>query len=110
MAPCLTDEQNKLLKCVYKVCRKVVICKSHICFLKACLESGAIPKRFSVKNTLPGCRNEVQNQLNLASFTSMKMEKVEIENKLQNLMNEKDQLFIKCQITFSAEVLQEFTY
>ena len=91
---------------MYKVCRKVVICKSHIRFLKACLESGAIPKRFSVKNTLPGCRNEVQNQLNLASFTSMKMEKVEIENKLQNLMNEKDQLFIKCQITFSAEVLQ----
>ena len=106
MTPCLTNEQNKLLKCVYKVCRRIVIYKSHIHFLKSSLESGIIPKRFSVKNTLPGCRNEVQNQLNLASFTSMKIEVLENENKLEKLVKEKDRLFLNCQIAFSTEVFQ----
>ena len=107
MAPNLSDEQNRILKGVYKLGRKIAHCESHIRFLKQSLESGIIPKRFLVKNTLPGCKIEIQKQLDLASFTSIKTEKMKHENTLKNLLLENENLKEDLKAKFSPEASEK---
>ena len=75
MASNLTKEQKFLLGSLYKIGRKVVHFQSHVNFLCESLRLKFIPKRFHIKNNLPGDKLETQKQLDLASFISIESEK-----------------------------------
>ena len=68
----LATDQKKILKCVYKVSRKIVHLETNIQFLVKSIEVGFIPKSFRVKNE-NGKGN--QAKLNKVSFESMNDEK-----------------------------------
>ena len=92
MAPSLTKEQNSVIKELYKCGRKIAHYQSHVYFLNESLKLNFIPKRFHIKNNLPGNKSETQKQLDIASFISIKCEKCDYEIKLQNTIGEFEHL------------------
>ena len=105
MASNLTKEQKFLLGSLYKIGRKVVHFQSHVNFLCESLRLKFIPKRFHIKNNLPGDKLETQKQLDLASFISIESEKNVNENKLKLLVEEFERLKEQLVVYFSPEAV-----
>ena len=51
---CLTVEQKRIVKSLYRVGRKVVSLESHLEFLEESLKNSCIPTSFRLNNSLPG--------------------------------------------------------
>ena len=107
MAPNLTNEQNQVLKLLYKAGRKRVHLRSHVYFLNESLKLRFIPKRFHIKNNLPGCKLETQKQLDLASFLSVESERDLHKNNLEFTNQRFDQLKEHLYELFSPEAAFE---
>ena len=99
MAPSLTNEQNKVIKELYKLGRKNVHFQSHVYFLNESLKLKFIPKSFRIKNNLPGNKSETQKQLDLVSFACIECERNAYEVKLVSIVvfeafpKKRDQVF-----------------
>ena len=107
MAPNLTKEQNKLLGRLYKTGRKIIHCESHIHFLNESLRLNFIPKRFHIRNNLPGNKVEIQKQLDTASLLSIESEINVNNDKLKSCAEEFENLKLQLEAYFSPDVVIE---
>ena len=105
----LTKEQKSLLGSLYRIGRKVVHFQSHVHFLCESLRLKFIPKRFHIKNNLPGDKLETQKQLDLASFISIESEKNVNENKLKLLVEQFERLKGQLVVHFSPNAVIDET-
>ena len=107
MAPNLTREQNKLLGSLYKIGSKIIHCESHVYFLNESLRLKFIPKRFHIKNNLPGNKVETQKQLDMASYISIESERNVNNVKLKSFIDEFESLKLQMEVLFSPKVVIE---
>ena len=85
MMSSLSTEQKYVLKKLYKSGERIATLTSHVEFLSQSLQDGFIPKRFKVKNNLPGNFAVNEERLKLVSIESIKDEKVNHENSLKSV-------------------------
>ena len=83
MMASLSKEQKLLLKSLYRNSERVVKLESHLEFLSQSLHLNFIPKRFKVKNNLPGNPELNERRLNEVSIQSIQDEKRNHENSLK---------------------------
>ena len=83
MMDSLSKEKKVLLKSLYKAGEKIVKLESHLEFLSQSLHLNFIPKRFQVKNNLPGNFEVNEQRLKTVSIQSIKDEKLNHENSLK---------------------------
>ena len=72
----LSKDQKQLLNSLYKIGQKCVTSESHVDFLSRSLEEEFIPKRFKLKNNLPGNSRVNQERLDAVSLKSILDEKL----------------------------------
>ena len=102
MMDSLSKEKKVLLKCLYKSGEKVVKLESHLEFLSQSLHLNFIPKRFQVKNNLPGNFQVNEQRLKAVSIQSIKDEKLNHENSLKSAKAAFDVSKLKFKNVFDA--------
>ena len=103
----LSSEQKVLLKSLYRTGERIIKLESHLEFLSQSLQLKFIPKRFQVKNNLPGNYLLNEERLKLVSIQSIKDEKQNHENSVKSANVTFEKLKSRLKDIFDAVTAQE---